>query len=245
AVLRPRLVAPLRLHCISRLVSLLARIAVLRPGLVTPLGHWLRAALLHLLILPLVLRLEAHRLGRLDVSIGLHGMAHHHHGGAVVIYLGEVLPVGAGLLSKLKLGAHGRIVLLAHGLDLRRPGPAVDAAVSAVVAHAGNSHIGDAVVVHVVNHSGVHVVHTAVIGEAISMPVAALVAESDISKAVVDAAIVANVPAPVTAVESVAVIGIAPPSGGPQSALVRRYNPGARHPVVPLARVKAPVPGGP
>ena len=46
-------------------------------------------------------------------------------------------------------------------------------------------------------------------------PVTALVADADISKSVVDAAIVADVGAPVATVKAVAVMVVAPVAGGP------------------------------
>ncbi len=65
-------------------------------------------------------------------------------------------------------------------------------------------------------------------------PITALVAKTYIPKTVVDAAIVADVPAPVSPVKAVAVVIEAPVAGGPKSALIGSLNPGAGHPVIAL-----------
>jgi len=90
----PRVVFVLRLHRVPRLVALLVRVAVLRllhgiPRLVAPLCHRLRAALLHLLVLPLILRLEAPRLWRLHIPVRLHGVIDHHQRRPIVVHLAK------------------------------------------------------------------------------------------------------------------------------------------------------------
>ena len=77
-----------------------------------------------------------------------------------------------------------------------------------------------------------------------SAPVAALVAVAGVAEAVVDAAIVADVLAPIAGVISVRVIRVAPVAGSPECALVRRFNPCARNPVIAVGR-PSPVAGGP
>ena len=75
-------------------------------------------------------------------------------------------------------------------------------------------------------------------------PVAALVAEADVAKAVINTAIVADVLTPVARVKAVAVMVIAPVAGGPESALVWSLHPRARHPVI-AAWTPGPVSGRP
>jgi hypothetical protein len=75
-------------------------------------------------------------------------------------------------------------------------------------------------------------------------PVAALVPDTDITKAVVNAAIVADVGTPVAAVKAVAVVVVAPVAGGPESALVGSLNPDAGDPVI-AALTPGPVAGRP
>jgi AmiR/NasT family two-component response regulator len=64
------------------------------------------------------------------------------------------------------------------------------------------------------------------------IPIAALVAEADIAEAIVDAAVVADVSAPIAPVELVTVVSPAPVAWRPQSTLIRSFNPGAGHPVI-------------
>jgi hypothetical protein len=64
----------------------------------------------------------------------------------------------------------------------------------------------DRAVINIVLHASVDVVDGAVVVEVASTPVAPLIAIPDVSKAVIDAAIVADVLAPVTGVKPVVVI---------------------------------------
>jgi hypothetical protein len=71
-------------------------------------------------------------------------------------------------------------------------------------------------------------------------PIAALVANANIAKAIIDAAIVADVRTPIATVKSVAVMIEAPITGRPESSLVRSLNPAAGHPVI-AARAPRPI----
>ena len=62
-------------------------------------------------------------------------------------------------------------------------------------------------------------------------PITTLVAEADVTKTVVDAAVVADVSAPIAAIEAVAVVKETPVARGPERALVGSLNPSAGHPV--------------
>jgi hypothetical protein len=75
-------------------------------------------------------------------------------------------------------------------------------------------------------------------------PVAALVADADVAKAVIDAAIVADVWTPVATVKAIAVIVVAPVAGGPERALIGSLHPSAGNPVV-TASTPGPVAGRP
>jgi hypothetical protein len=88
------------------------------------------------------------------------------------------------------------------------------------------------VLVHVAFDVDIEVVHRAVVVEVATTPITALVPEADVAEAVVDAAIVADVPAPVAAVKAVAVMPEAPVARGPESTLVGSLNPRPRHPVI-------------
>jgi hypothetical protein len=75
-------------------------------------------------------------------------------------------------------------------------------------------------------------------------PVAALVAKADVTKAVIDTAIVADVLTPVARIKAVGVVPVAPIAGGPQRALVRSLHPRAGHPVIAVW-TPSPVSGRP
>jgi hypothetical protein len=83
-----------------------------------------------------------------------------------------------------------------------------------------------------VHRAGVHVVARAVVVEVAAAPITALVAVSYIAEAIVDAAIVANVMAPVAAIKVIAVIPVAPVAWRPECALVGSLDPHARYPVI-------------
>jgi hypothetical protein len=94
-------------------------------------------------------------------------------------------------------------------------------------------------------HNGhVDTVHLAVVVEVAAAPITALVAEAHIAKAVVDAAIEANVWTPIATVEAIAAVPEAPVSGSPESADIGSLHPNAGHPVV-AGRPPGPIAGRP
>ena len=97
--------------------------------------------------------------------------------------------------------------------------------------HIGDVDIGD-------------VVHSTVVGEIISAPVAALVAHADIAEAIIDAAVKADIASPVAAMEAITPAYESPISGSPESTLIRWLRPGAGHPIV-ATRTPAPISGRP
>jgi hypothetical protein len=80
----------------------------------------------------------------------------------------------------------------------------------------------------------IEVIDRSVVVEVAATPVTAFIAEADVAEPVVDPAIVADVPAPIPAVEAVAVMPITPVAGGPECTLVRGLNPRARYPIKAL-----------
>ena len=90
----------------------------------------------------------------------------------------------------------------------------------------------------------VHMHYKGVIGEDPAAPLAAGKAEAAITVAVIHAAIVADVPAPVAGMEDIEAVRPAPVAGRPQSALIGRRNPRARNPVVAVVAI-GPVTGHP
>src|SRR5581483_9513263 len=117
-----------------------------------------------------------------------------------------------------------------------------DAAVAAVVADPVHRDVVDhGGVVGVVDVGDVDVVDAAVVPEVAVAPFAAVVAVAGVAVAVVDAAIEADVRAPVAGVPEVDAVAPAPPARRPQIARLGRQHPGAGHPVV-VAGIVVPGP---
>ena len=146
----------------------------------------------------------------------------------------------------LYLSGHGCGVLFVHRCHFSGPGSHLDATCSAVETHAGFASAAPAnlVLVNVAFDVDVDVIDRAVVVKMAAAPVAAFVPEAYVAEAVVDAAIVAHVPAPVAAIKAVVVMPEAPVAGGPESALVGSLNPRARYPVI-AHWSKGPVAGRP
>jgi hypothetical protein len=142
-----------------------------------------------------------------------------------VIDGGELLAILSRLLTLLNLCGHGRDTLFASGGEFSWGRPASDAA-GTVVACAGSRIIDCTVVDDGVGYGtvvdldvrGRHVVDGAVVVEAISAPVSALVTCPSVAISIIDAAIVADVRTPIAIVITVAIAAIAPIPGGPKIA---------------------------
>ena len=161
-------------------------------------------------------------------------------GGLAVIDGGKLLPVLRGLFAMLNLGGHRRNALLAGGGELSGSRLASDAAwtVVADIVHSrvvnggvDDRGVGDGAVVDP-DVTVADVVDRAVVVEAIAIPIPALVTGSGVAVSIVDAAVVADVPAPIAVVVAIAVAAISPPSGGPQIAGFGWTRPRAGNPVV-------------
>ena len=145
--------------------------------------------------------------------------------------------VGAGSTLILELCSHGRRMRLLHRYPLRGPRRNMEPARSAVVTRMGVVRIhDDRAVVHVVHDADIHVVDRAVVVEVTSAPVTALVAVTGVAKAVIDAAIIADVLTPIAGVIAVGVVPVAPVAGGPKCALVGSLNPCAGNPIIAVWR---------
>jgi hypothetical protein len=127
------------------------------------------------------------------------------------------------------------------GCYLRWSRACPDTLKSAVIAHPVEGRVVDhTTVVDIRDVSVAYVIYRAVVGEFVTMPVTALVAPSDISKPVVDTAVISNIAAPVAMIEGVSAAAVPPISRRPESSRVRRGGPGSRHPVI-ASRSVAPV----
>ena len=247
--------AHLRLRIRLTLLLLLLRIPLALLLLRIPLTPLLLRIGLTLLLLriPLTLLLLLYiPIGCLErcwsshVAIGRKRLVDSHIRWAAMIRVGKLGPVSAGSMLILHLCPHGRSVLLMHRRQFLRPRPFLDTTPPAVETHTGVVAVAaHRAAVDVVHHRDVDVVDRAVVIKVASAPVAALVAESHVAKAIVDAAIVADVLAPVAGVKPVGVIPVAPVAGGPERALVGSLNPCAGHPVVAVLRGPGPVAGCP
>jgi len=181
------------------------------------------------------------------VAIGRKRLIDSHMSRASMIRIGKLGAIGAGGALILELCSHGRCMLLPHCHALRGLCRNVEATRSAVVTHMRVVPVPiviDRTVIDVMHNCDVDVVDRAVVVEVASAPVTTLVAVAAVAKTVVDAAIVANVLAPVAGVISVRVIPVAPVAGCPECALVRSLNPCAGNPVVAVWRPR-PVAGRP
>jgi len=164
-----------------------------------------------------------------------------HDGRLAVIDSGKLLAILGGLFAMLNLGGHRRNALLAGGGEFRGSRLASDAAGS-VVAGAGGGVIDGGVVDDRVGYGAVvdlyvggsDVVDGAIIVEAISTPVSALVTSPGVAISIINAAVVADVRAPVAVVIAIAVAAISPPSGRPQISDFGWTGPTTWNPVVTL-----------
>jgi hypothetical protein len=165
------------------------------------------------------------------------------HGWAASVDVVELLTVLCSFTLMLDLGGHGRNSWATHGFDLGLPRSVSDAASASVVGDAGVVVDDDWALVDVAN-TGADAVNSAVVVEVVAAPIAAVIANAGVAKAVVDAPVKADVGTPEPAVEAPAVAIPAPVAGGPEGAIVGWSAPGAGDPVVPGGS-PVPVAGGP
>ena len=129
------------------------------------------------------------------------------------------------------LCGHGRSAWAAEGCDLGRLRTCGDASAASVIGDSGVV-VDDYGAVVDVGDVYADVIDGAVVVEAVSLPVAAVIAVAGVAEAVVNASIKADVGAPVAVIEAPAVVVPAPVTGGPQCPVVRGSAPGAGDPVV-------------
>jgi hypothetical protein len=150
----------------------------------------------------------------------------------------------------LYLSGYGRCPNVA-GLDLARPRAVVDATVTAVVADAvaNVAIVGDVIhdhrpVVDVGDVGGIDVGDSTVVIKAVALPVAAVVAGTDIPVAVVNTAVEADMRTPVAMMEAIPATEEAPVGRRPEGAVVGRGAPNAWRVVIAGVGVR-PVAGRP
>ena len=172
-------------------------------------------------------------------------------GWSAMILRKGLLRVVHGLLADGGLRGHGSRMALTHGSHFLRSRLYGDAASSAVVADAiGRLHAivhiinDDVMLVDVVDDVDVHVGDGAIVVEVISLPIATEETEADVTVAIVNAAIEADMGTPVAAVEHIVAAVVSPVRRGPERAVIRRWAPDAGDPVVAVV-APGPIAGSP
>lgn len=162
------------------------------------------------------------------------------------ILIEELLPVLRRLMLVLHLGRHGPNLRSAHGDQLRRPWPGLDAASTAVVGDVPVVVViyDDGAVVHICNPGDVDPIDRAVVIEVIAAPVATVITVAGIAAAIGHTAVEADVKAPVAAIETITVAEKSPVAGSPERPGKGSGDPGAWYPVVSDGRI-APISGSP
>jgi len=174
--------------------------------------------------------------------VGREWMAGRHHLWFPMVLSIRLCWVGLCRVLVLPLRGHRWSMGLAHGHKLLRRGTGIQSAAPANIAHAIIGDVVDVgpVDIDIAHARTVHVIDRSVVPKMAALPVAAIVAVADVAEAVVDAAIEADVNAPVTVVPVVAVAVVAPVARRPQPARVGRDHPRSRHPVIARGRI-API----
>lgn len=181
---------------------------------------------------------------RCDAAVGSEGTWRCNDGGTASVCCIELRVVLGSLALVLKLGCHWRGAGAAHGCEFSGLRTYGQAASASVVGDAGVVIDDDGSVVDVSDVVNVDAVDGPVVVEAVSVPVAAVIAVAGVSEAVVDASVVADVRAPEAVVEAVVVAVEEPVAGGPEGPVIGGGDPGPGNPVVAGGSV-APVAGGP
>jgi hypothetical protein len=115
---------------------------------------------------------------------------------------------------------------------------------STVIAHAVYGHVVDnSFVVHM-HICDVHVIHCTVIGEVAMIPISAFVAVTYVSETVVHSTVKADMRTPISGVPNVGAFAPSTITGCPEEADLRRHDPRARHPVIPVIAI-CPITGRP
>ena len=164
--------------------------------------------------------------------VGLNWLGVSHLRWPAMIDRGKIRAVSAGLVPDLQLRGHGLRVRLAKRGQFRGPWAGLYTASTAVVTDARSGVVDYVAAIDVVHPAVADIVDAAVVVEMAAIPVAALVANAGVAKAVVHIAIEANVRSPVSVKEGVAAAGVAPVAGRPQRAFIGSLNPCAGNPVV-------------
>src|SRR5271163_845991 len=108
----------------------------------------------------------------------------------------------------------------------------VDSTIAPVEADAVDVLVDHGGVVNIVNFGDVDVHHRAVIEKVSAVPTSAFKTQTEISEAVIDPTVEANVRTPVTVVEIKSAVTPPPVARSPKESNLRSQNPGPGHPVI-------------
>jgi hypothetical protein len=141
-----------------------------------------------------------------------------------LIHRCKLLTVLRCCLPLLQLSSHGRHALLVYcgsfhrqRLSCHSSWAIVAGAASCIIDRnvVDDDRICDCAVIHA-NVAGVYVVRRAVVIEAVSAPVPALIAGADVAESIINSAVIADVKAPVAVVIPVSAAGVSPIARSPQ-----------------------------
>jgi hypothetical protein len=155
----------------------------------------------------------------------------------------QEFPVTARTVLVLDLRMRSFKVMLVHESFIVMRRSTVDSAWPAVESHPSPLVDYHGAVINM-NVRDPDVIDTAVVIEIPAVPIAAFIAFTEITETVIDAAVEANVWAPVARVPKICAAVPTPVTRGPEQARLRRDHPSAGHPVVAIRSV-SPVAGSP
>ena len=179
----------------------------------------------------------------LDASVCLDWLCSHKHRWPSMIDCSELSAIAGCGPCQFNLSSHRRSMRSAVGSYFGWIRTPADALRSSVVADAivFDSPVDDDVpFVNIGDVNVADVIDGTVVSEVVAMPVAALIADTDVPEAVIDAAVKADIAAPVAVIEAVAASNEAPVARSPESAFIRRCGPCSRNPVI-AGRGVAPI----
>src|SRR5208282_929355 len=153
--------------------------------------------------------------------------------------------IGARGPHVLGLHCSCRYVALVRGCLLGRGGAGANSTSATVVADVVYSRgVDNGLVVNIGNVHATHVVHRGVVEEGAVVPISASIAHPAIAEAVVDAAVEADLRAPIPAIPGKGIAAPTPIARSPEQASFRRLDPGTGHPEVAFVAIR-PVAGRP
>jgi len=169
---------------------------------------------------------------------------------ATVVRVIEVCPLKTGLLHVLQLRVCWGKVLFVERYSFLGSRIMPDSSRTTFVGHAivHNRGVMDDRLIHVgiVDDRSIHVNDSSVVLEIVIVPFTADKSYAHVAKPVIDAAVVADMPSPISWMEDVNIVIPTPVRRSPQCALIRSWNPGTGNPIVLLSVVVVrPITRGP